>query len=67
MDYIDDFRPRFSPVVNSIPYRYSVAAYRGKKRVVIAWFSDEHAAVDYCRRCRSDRPYIKFDCIQSLL
>ena len=67
MDYIDAFRPRFSPVVNSIPYRYSVACYRGKKRVVIAWFSDEQAAVDYCRRCRSDRPYIKFDCIQSLL
>lgn len=67
MDYIDAFRPRFSPVVNSIPYRYSVAAYRGKRRVIVAWFSDEQAAMDYCRRCRSDRPYIKYDCLQSFL
>jgi len=67
MDYFDPFRPRFSPVVNSIPYRYSVGAYRGKKRVVIAWFSDEQAAADYCRRLRSERPYIKFDYVQSLL
>lgn len=66
MDRFDTFRPRFSPVVNSTPCRYSVGAYRGKKRVVIAWFSDEQAAVDYCCRCRSDRPYIKFDCLQSL-
>lgn len=66
MDYIDVFRPRFSPVVGSTPYRYSVAAYRGKKRVIIAWFSDEHAAVDYCRRCRLDRPFIKFDYLRSL-
>lgn len=67
MDWLDPFRPRFSPLVDSIPYRYSVGAYRGKKRVVIAWFSDEQAAVDYCRRCHSDRPYIKFDCLQSIL
>lgn len=66
MDYIDVFRPRFSPVVNSIPYRYSVAAYRGKKRVIVAWFSDEQAAKDYCLRCRSDRPHIKYDYLQSL-
>ena len=36
-----DFRPRFSPVINSVPYRFSIGAYRGKKRVVIAWFSEE--------------------------
>lgn len=66
MDYFD-FRPRFSPIIDSIPYRYSVAAYRGKKRVVIAWFSDEQAAIDYCRRCRSDSPCVKFDCLKSLL
>lgn len=64
MDYYDI--PRFSPVIDSVPHRYSVAAYRGKKRVIIAWFSDERAAIDYCRRCRSDRPYIKFDYLQSL-
>lgn len=66
MDRFDTSRPRYSPVVDSTPYRYSVAAYHGRKRVIIAWFSDERAAVDYCRRCRLDRPCIKFDCLQSL-
>lgn len=66
VDYIDVFRPRFPPLVDNVPYRYSVGAYRGKRRVIIAWFSDERAAVDYCLRCRSDRPYIKFDCLKSM-
>lgn len=67
MDWSDEFRPRFSPIVESIPYRWSVGAYRGKKRVIIAWFSDEVAASDYCRRCRLDRPYVKFDYLHSIL
>ena len=66
MNYFD-YRPRFSPIVNSIPHRYSVAAYRGKKRVVIAWFIDEAPANDYLVRCRLDHPSIKFDCLRSLL
>jgi len=66
MDYFD-FRPRFSPVVDCVSYRYSIGAYRGKKRVVIAWFADERAAEDYLIRCRRESPHIKFDCIQSLL
>lgn len=66
MDYFD-FRPRFSPIVDHTSYRYSVAAYRGKKRVVIAWFADEAPAEDYLARCRRQNPYIKFDCLQSLL
>lgn len=64
---IFDFRPRFSPVINSIPYRFSIGAYRGKKRVVIAWFSDEEPANDYLIRCRLDYPAIRFDCLRSLL
>lgn len=66
MDHFD-FRPRFSPVVDGTPYRYSIGAYRGKKRVVIAWFVDETPANDYLVRCRLDSPYIKFDCLRSLL
>lgn len=66
MDYFD-FRPRYSPVVNGAPCRYSVGAYRGKKRVVIAWFIDEVPAKDYLIRCRRTNPYIKFDCLRSLL
>lgn len=65
MDYFD-FRPKCSPVINSVPYRYSIGAYRGKKRVVVAWFSEEVPAVDYLIRCRRDNPRIKFDCLRSL-
>ena len=65
MDYFD-FRPRFSPIVDSVPYRYSVGAYRGRKRVIIAWFADESPANDYLARCRRTNPYIKFDCLKSL-
>lgn len=66
MDYFD-LRPRFSPIVDCVSYRYSVGAYRGKKRVIIAWFADKSPAEDYLIRCRLERPYIKFDCLQSLL
>lgn len=66
MDAFDVFRPRFSPVVEGQPLCYSVAAYRGKKRIVIAWFSDRTAAFDYVSRCRLDHPRVKFDCIRSL-
>ena len=66
MDYFD-FRPRFSPVVNGTRCRYSIGAYRGRKRVVIAWFADEVSANDYLVRCRLDHPSIRFDCIRSLL
>lgn len=65
MDYFD-FRPRFSPIVNGVAFRYSIGAYRGKKRVVIAWFDDEVSANDYLVRCRLDHPCIKFDCLRSI-
>lgn len=62
-----DLRPRFSPVVDGTPYRYSIGVYRGEKRFVIAWFSDETPAADYLVRCRLDCPGVKFDCLRSLL
>ena len=65
MDYFD-FRPRFSPIVNGAVCRYSIGAYRGKKRVVIAWFADEVSANDYLVRCHLDHPNIKFDCLRSI-
>lgn len=65
MDYFD-FRPRFSPIIDHVRYRYSIGAYRGRKRVIIAWFSDEVSANDYLIRCHLDHPKIKFDCLQSL-
>lgn len=62
-----DFRPKFSPVIDSIPYRFSIGAYRGKRRVVLGWFLDESSAKDYLIRCRLDHPRIKFDCLKSFL
>lgn len=66
MDSID-FRPSFSPIINGSPLRYSIGMYRGKKRIIVAWFADETPAIDYLARCRRDNPYAKFDCLQSLL
>ena len=60
-----DFRPRFSPVINGVTYRFSIGAYRYKKRIVIAWFLDEKSANDYLIRCRLDYPATKFDCLKS--
>lgn len=66
MDYFD-FRPKSSPIVGGVPYRYSIGAYRGRKRVIIAWFSDEASANDYLARCCRDHPGVRFDCLQSFL
>lgn len=65
MSYFD-FSPRFSPIINGMPLRYSIGSYRGRKRVVIAWFADESRAKDYLARCRRANPCIKFDCLRSL-
>ena len=65
MNYFD-FRPRFSPIINSSPLRYSIGMYRGKKRITVAWFADETSAIEYLIRCRRGNPYVKFDCLQSL-
>ena len=64
---IEDFRSWVHP--SSVPlknYRWSVGFYRGRKRVVIAWFEDEMDAVDYCARCRHSRLDIKYDYLQSM-
>lgn len=61
-----DYIPRFAPTVNGAPLRYSVGMYQDKKRVIVAWFADEAAAIDYLIRCRRDNPYAKFDYLQSL-
>ena len=61
-----DFNPKLSPIVNGAPLRYSVGAYRGKKRITIAWFADEDSAIEYLVRCRLDRPNVKYDCLRSI-
>ena len=64
--YYFDSRPKFSPIIGSSAFPFSIGAYRGKRRVVIAWFPDKVSANDYLARCRRTNPYIKFDCLQSL-
>lgn len=65
MDYFD-FKPKYSPVINGVSHCYSIGVYRGRKRVVIAWFSDETSANDYLVRCCRTNPWFKFDCLKSL-
>ncbi len=63
---MEDFRSWFHP--SPVPlksYRWSVGYYRGRKRVVIAWFEDEFSAADYCLNCRQSRPDFKYDYLQS--
>lgn len=61
-----DFRPRFSPIIDGSPLRFSIGMYRNKKRIIVAWFADETPALEYLARCRRDNRYAKFDCLQSL-
>lgn len=61
-----EFRPCFSPIINGAPCQFSVGMYRGKKRIIVAWFIDEKSANDYLIRCRRDNPFATFDCIQAL-
>lgn len=64
---MEDFRSWVYP--SSVPlknHRWSVGFYRGRKRVVVAWFEDEFSAADYCINCRRFRPDIKYDYLQSL-
>lgn len=47
-------------------YRFSVGYYRGKHRVVCAWFEDRVCALDYAMRLAGDKPYLKVDVVESL-
>lgn len=60
------YYPKASPIVEGAPLRYSVAFYRGRHRTVIAWFQDFDEAMDFLKRSRSDRPYIKYDLCKSM-
>ena len=65
---LEDFRSWVHP--SPVPlndYRWSVGFYRGRKRVVVAWFEDEFAAANYCKKCRLTRPDFKYDYLQSFL
>jgi len=64
MDAFD--APKSCPRSEGVPLRYSVGFYRGKRRIIIAWFVDESVAIDYLRRFRRDHPRFKADLLQSL-
>lgn len=58
--------PRFSPVIDHRPWRWSCGKYFGRRRVIIAWFEDEAAARDFVERSRRYCPGYKFDYHRSL-
>lgn len=64
MDYYG--APKFCPIVSGSPLRWSVAFYRGRRRVVIAWFEFESAALSFLEKARDRRSDLKFDCLKSL-
>lgn len=60
------FYPPRCPVVDDRPFCYSVGFYRGKDRVVLAWFVEERDALDYLRRVRTSWKHLCFDMLNSL-
>ena len=58
--------PKASPVVEGVPLRYSVAFYRGRRRIVIGWFQDFDNAMDFLKRSRRSNPHLKYDLCKSL-
>lgn len=64
MDAFDT--PRSCPSIDGVPLRYSVGFYRGKRRVILGWFIDKDAAIDYLLRFRRDHPRCKADLLQTL-
>lgn len=60
------YYPKASPIVEGIPFRYSVAFYRGRRRVVIAWFQDYGGAMEFLRRSRRVNPHLKYDLCRSM-
>lgn len=53
--------------MEGISLRYSVAFYRGRRRIVIGWFQDFNDAMDFLKRSRRDNPFFKYDLCKSLL
>lgn len=47
-------------------FRFSVGYYRGRKRVILAWFLEHHDAQDFAVRLRRDNPRYKIDVLQTL-
>ena len=60
------YYPKASPIVEGIPLRYSVAFYRGRRRIVIAWFQDFDEAMNFLRRSCRDNPHFKYDLCKSM-
>lgn len=58
--------PKFCPIVSGSPLRWSVAFRRRHRRVIIAWFETESAALDFLKKARDRRPDLMFDYLQAL-
>lgn len=58
--------PKYSPVIEGRPFRWSVGKYLGKRRIVVAWFEYEQDAIDYVKNSRYYAPGTKYDYYQSM-
>lgn len=58
--------PFRSPVEADRPVRFSVGYYRGRKRVVLAWFAEHHDAQEFADRLRRYNPHYKIDVLRTL-
>lgn len=58
--------PKACPIVSGSPLRWSVAFHRRQRRVIVAWFETESAALDFLEKSRDRRPDLTFDCLQAL-
>ena len=58
--------PKYSPIIDHRPFRWSCGKYIGRKRVVIAWFDNEADAKDFAERSRYYSPGYKYDYLPSM-
>lgn len=63
---VNPYVPKYSPVIDRRPFRWSVGRYVGKRRVIIAWFDNEDDAKNYAERSRYCSPGFKYDYLQSM-
>lgn len=58
--------PKACPLIEGRPLRYSVGFYRGRRRVVVAWFAEFCDANSYCAKMRLQHPRFLIDVLHSL-
>lgn len=57
---------KVAPLAPNRFIRYSVGCYKGRKRIVVAWFEDESRAVAYREYLAGRFPRLRFDYLRTL-